>query len=224
MRIARLILPLAVGLAVAAPALAADDGPDIDKVNGSIHAEAGRSYGTLETVNGSIEIDARVHTGSAETVNGGIRIGDGAQVGELTTVNGGIHVGRDLRIDGDVTTVNGGIFVDRGGRIGGGVETVNGAIGLVGTDVARGIETVNGDVTVGAGSHVHGGIKVEKPQMQLISFHKRDPRIVIGPDSQVDGALVFERPVTLFVHDSAKIGSVTGATARRYSGATPPAK
>jgi hypothetical protein len=104
------------------------------------------------------------------------------------------------------------------------VETVNGAIGLVGTEVMRGIETVNGDITVGAGSHVHGRIHVEKLRKQLVSFRKRDPRIVIGPNAQVDGPLLFERPVTLFVHDSAKIGAVTGATARRYSGATPPEK
>ncbi|GAB1596638.1 hypothetical protein PAGU2638_23170 [Lysobacter sp. PAGU 2638] len=217
-----MILPLALGLALAANA-AAEDRTSIDKVNGSIHAEAGRAYGSLETVNGGIEIDANVQTGSAETVNGGIRVGDGAQVGELTTVNGGIHVGSRLRIAGDVTTVNGGIFVDTGSTISGGIETVNGAIGLVGTDLSRGIRTVNGDVTVGVGSHVHGGITVEKPHMQMISFHKRDPRIVIGPNAQVDGALVFERPVTLYVHDSAKIGPVTGATAIRFSGATPPA-
>lgn len=223
MRNAFLLLPLAIGLALSANA-AATDRLSIDKVNGAIHAEAGREYGSLETVNGGIEIDANTRTGTAETVNGGIRIGDGAQTGELTTVNGGIHAGQRLRVSGDVTTVNGGIFIDRGSAVTGGIETVNGAIGLVGTDVGRGIKTVNGDVTVGAGSHVHGGIHVEKQKMQLISIQHRDPRIVIGPNAQVDGALVFERPVVLYVHDSAKIGTVTGATVRRYSGATPPAQ
>ena len=43
------------------------------------------------------------------------------------------------------------------------VSTVNGAIGLVDTDLGGGIETVNGDITVGVGSHVKGGIQVEKP-------------------------------------------------------------
>jgi len=108
--------------------------------------------------------------------------------------------------------------------VAGAIETVNGAIGLVDTDVARGLETVSGDITVGVGSHVRGGIHVDKPQMQVLSFHKRDPRIVIGPDAQVDGALVFERPVQLFVHERAKIGTVTGATVRRFSGAVPPAQ
>lgn len=222
MRTALLILPLAVGLVLASPA-AADNRIDIDKVNGSIHVEAGKPYGNVETVNGSIRIDSQGTAGDVETVNGSIKVGDDVQAGELTTVNGSIHAGIGLRVAGDVTTVNGGIFVDRGGRLSGGVETVNGAIGLVGTEVLRGIETVNGDITVGTGSHVHGGIHVDKPSMNWISVKRRDPRVVIGPNARVDGALVFERPVTLYVHDSAKIGAVTGATARRYSGATPPA-
>lgn len=223
MRTALLILPLAAALALAAPATA-QDRTNVDKVNGSIHADAGRAWGSLETVNGGIHIASNARTGRAETVNGGIEVGDGAQVGGLETVNGGIRAGRDLRVDGNVSTVNGGIFIDRGGVVGGGLETVNGAIGLVATQVGRGIETVSGDVTVGAGSHVRGGLHVEKPGRSWSLVPRRDPRIVIGPNAQVDGPLVFERPVVLYVHDTAKIGRVTGATPKRFSGATPPAQ
>ena len=222
MRNALMLLPLALALA-ASPALA-QDRVSIDKVNGSIHAEAGRAYGNLETVNGSIRIDAGVRAGSAGTVNGSIRVEDDAQVDGLETVNGSIHAGQRVRVQGGIETVNGGVFVDRGGTVGGGIGTVNGAIGLVDADVGRGIETVSGDVTVGVGSHVRGGIRVEKPRgTQFLNLRKRDPRIVIGPNAQVDGPLVFERTVTLYVHDTAKIGTVTGATAQRFSTPTPPA-
>ena len=128
-----------------------------------------------------------------------------------------------MTIGDDVETVNGSIFIDRGGNVGGDIETVNGAIGLVDTDVAGGIATVNGDLTVGIGSHVRGGIHYEKPGTQLISFKRRDPRVVIGPDARVDGPLVFEHSVSLYVHETASIGPVTGATAVRYSGARAPA-
>ena len=37
-----------------------------------------------------------------------------------------------------------------------------------------------------------------------------------------DGALVFERDVVLYVHQTARIGSVRGATATPYSTPTPP--
>ena len=38
----------------------------------------------------------------------------------------------------------------------------------------------------------------------------------------VEGPLVFEREVKLYVHSSARIGHVTGATAVSYSGAQAP--
>ena len=103
-----------------------------------------------------------------------------------------------------------------------GIETVNGAIGLVDIDLAGGIETVNGDITIGAGSHVRGGITVEKANSSRwfpFSTKKRKPlRVVIAQDSRVDGPLHFEREVKLYVHSSAQIGPVTGATAVRYDG------
>jgi len=133
-------------------------------------------------------------------------------------------VGSRARIDGAIKTVNGGIFVDRGGQVQRGIETVNGAIGVVDTDLGGGIETVNGDITVGVGSHVMGGIRVEKPGKSWgVRLGKpKVPRVVIGPNAVVEGALVFEREVTLYVHQSARIGAVSGATAQRYNSASPP--
>jgi hypothetical protein len=68
---------------------------------------------------------------------------------------------------------------------------------------------------------VVGGIKVDKPSGW--SWGKqRPPRIVIGPDSEVGGELVFEREVELYVHSSAKTGAIRGAEAIRYDTPTPP--
>ena len=219
-RLAHSALLAALLLALSAPAFAHDqatDGHDIDKVNGSITAEASQTYGSLETVNGSIHIESGARVEDAETVNGSIKAADNIHADSLSTVNGSIRVGEQARIGGPIETVNGSVFVDRGGNIARNVETVNGAIGLVDTDLGGNIETVNGDITVGAGSHVKGGIKVEKPNSQWMSIGKRKPpRIIVGPNARIDGALVFEREVKLYVHRSAKIGPVTGATAIRY--------
>ena len=219
-RLVRTELLAALLVAVATPAFAHDpasEGQDIDKVNGSITAEASHTYGNLETVNGSINIESSARIEDAETVNGSIKAADNIHAGSLSTVNGSIRVGPQAQIGGTVETVNGSVFVDRGGNITRNVETVNGAIGLVDSDLGGNIETVNGDITVGAGSHVRGGIRVEKPNMQWISVGKRKPpRIIVGPNARVDGSLVFEREVKLYVHRSAKIGPVTGATAIRY--------
>ena len=197
---------------------------DIDKVNGSITAEAGQFYGDLSTVNGGIDLQRGAKVEDVETVNGGIEAGDEVVARSVSTVNGGIRFGQRAQVDGDVETVNGGIFFDRGSNVRRGVSTVNGGIGLVDTDLGGGIETVNGDITVGVGSHVKGGIRVEKPtgNWGLRMGKPKVPRIVIGPNAVVEGNLVFEREVTLHVHQSARIGNVSGATAQRYSTATPP--
>jgi len=84
--------------------------------------------------------------------------------------------------------------------------------------VAGDVVTYTGDVTVGIGSHVRGGLTVRKPKNNGginiigIRFKKDPPRIIIGPDARVDGALTFEHEVKLYVHRSARIGTVSGAT------------
>lgn len=211
-------LPLAIALSLllaTGTVAAAPDGADIDKVNGSITAESGQVYGDLDTVNGSIRLEDGAHVRDAETVNGGIKAGDDIEADDVGTVNGDIRIGERARIGGGLETVNGGIFVGRGGNVAKGIETVNGAIGIVATEVGGSIETVNGDITVGIDSHVRGGLKVHKQNSTWLPIrfgNNRKPRIVIGPNAVVEGDLVFEREVTLYVHASARIGNVTGAT------------
>lgn len=205
---------LLLALATCAPAALADD--DVSKVNGSIHTDAGASYRDLETVNGSIHLAAGVRARDVETVNGSINADDNVQAHGMQTVNGAIRGGRGLLLGGSIETVNGGIFIDHGSRIDGGVETVNGSVGLVGTEVAQDVETVNGNITIGIGSHVKGALKVKKPSFSLSLTPPRKPRIVIGPHAVVDGPLVFEREVALYVHGTARIGTVSGASVQRF--------
>ena len=210
-------------LAVSMPALAADD--DHSKVNGTIRIEAGEHTGDLDTVNGSIRLHDGARAEDAGTVNGSIKGGDDVHVDSLGTVNGSIRLGERAQVRDGVETVNGSIFLDTGSRVGGDVTTVNGAIGLVDTDLAGDIETVRGDITVGIGSHVKGGIHVDKPDNHgfNISLGKREPpRIVIGPNAVVEGPMVFEYPVRLYVHGTARVGKITGATAIAFSTPTPP--
>ena len=213
-----LTLVLATG-----PALARDD---VDKVNGSISVESGQTRGDLGTVNGSIRIGENAHAGAASTVNGSVQVGADGSARSLETVNGSIRAGQRARVEGDVETVNGSIFSDRDSRIGGNVANVNGALGLVRTEVAGNVETVNGDVTIGVGSHVRGHLRVAKPSANWmpIRMRQRAQRIVIGPGAVVDGELLFEREVQLYVHTTARTGKVTGATAIPYSTPTAPAR
>jgi hypothetical protein len=216
-------LALALGLALASSAAFAQMPEDIDKVNGSITVKSNQAYGDVSTVNGDIDLESSSKAEDAETVNGSITAEDNVSVRSMATVNGSIRIGTQAQVDDGIETVNGSIFVDRGGNIGDDVSTVNGAIGLVDTDLGGGIETVNGDITVGIGSHVRGGIHVEKPGSSWFQTGKRKPpRIVIGPNAVVEGPLIFEREVVLYVHTSAKVGRISGATAIPFSTDTAP--
>lgn len=216
------ILPLVVLIAFAGSA-AAERLTSIDKVNGSIRTEQGQAYDSLETVNGSITLAAQVQAESVETVNGSISLNEGARAESVETVNGSISFGASSQA-GSAETVNGSIRLDRGAAVQRDVETVNGAIRLEAATIGGDVETVNGDITLLDGSRIAGGITIEKPSTGWFNWggNTRLPKIVIGPNSEVVGALVFKREVELFVHESARIGRVEGAEAKRYSGSELP--
>jgi len=216
----RTLVTLATALSLVLAVGASARGIDVDKVNGSIHIENDQQAGDLSTVNGSIRVDTGGSATKLSTVNGGIELGDRVAVDSVETVNGGIELGQGARVARTVEAVNGHIALAQGAEIAGKASNVNGRITLDSAHVGGGIETVSGDIEVGANSRVEGGILVEKPHG--FSWGKnKNPRIVIGPHAVVDGTLDFRREVDLYVSDSAKVGTITGATANKFSGDHP---
>ncbi len=195
-------------------------GIDVDKVNGSIRIESGQQAGDLSTVNGSIHIAEGASATKVSTVNGGIDLGDRASVDSLGTVNGGIVLGAGAKVAKTIETVNGSVQLGKGADVSGHVSNVNGRYTLDAAHIGGGIETVSGDIEIGADSRVEGGIVVDKPHGWSWGTSKK-PRIVIGPRANVQGALEFRRDVDLFVSDSARIGTVSGATAQKFAGDHP---
>jgi DUF4097 and DUF4098 domain-containing protein YvlB len=195
-------------------------GIDVDKINGSIHIENGQQAGDLGTINGGIHIESGGSAEKVSTVNGGIDLGDNVTVHSVETVNGGIELGAGARVSGTVEAVNGGIHLGKGADISGHASNVNGGFTLDAAHIGGGIETVSGDISVGADSRIEGGILVDK-QHGWSMGKARTPRIVIGPHAVVTGTLEFRREVELLVSDSAKVGTITGATAKTFSGDRP---
>jgi DUF4097 and DUF4098 domain-containing protein YvlB len=225
MRTGRFVLAMSLALCLSCP-LALAKGQDISKVNGSISTESGQVYGDLDTVNGSIRIDDGVQADDVETVNGSITTSDNANLKSAETVNGSINLGENAQVQGNVGTVNGAISIGKRGIINENLSTVNGRILVLESQIKGDISTVSGDVTVGANSHVYGGILVEKPSGNWgWSWGKQTPpRIIIGPNARVDGELRFEREVELLIHSTAKTGKITGANAVLYTDKVPARK
>jgi DUF4097 and DUF4098 domain-containing protein YvlB len=205
-------------LALAAAAAGCDFGPA--GINGSVTVAPGEKTGDVSRVNGSLTIQDGATIEGAKTVNGSITLGKQVTAQEAVTVNGSISLAEGAKVSGDVTTVNGGLRLASGADVGGALTNVNGDIKLDGAHVAGGITTVNADIDVMGPSRVEGGISMKKSQG--ISLGDEMPRVVIGPGATVQGTMKFERPVKLYVSDSATIGAVEGATAEKFSGPTAP--
>lgn len=205
---------------------------DEDKVVGSVQVPAGQTVDRATTVNGSVQIGAHASVKHAETVNGHITLAQAATAGSVATVNGSARIGPGAHVLQGISLVNGRIDLDPGADVGGKVTNVNGSIQLSSAHVGGGIVTTNGNIEVGADSHVEGGILVNHQDSGWFSWlgfgssrgakSAGMPRIVIGPHAVVKGELRFLRDVTLYVSDTASIGTVEGATPVKFSGERPP--
>lgn len=197
-------------------------------VNGSVSVGSGATVnGEVKTVNGTIRVDANAIVQDVSTVNGAIRIGEGVQATSAKTVNGSLRIGDNSRISGPVAAVNGRIELGRMSHVDGNVGNVNGEIVLDAAVVESDIETVNGDVLLENGAVVNGDIHIEKPNFSWIPGKKnrRKPKIIIGADSRVNGQIVAEREIELYIHETAIVESVDGRVsmddAVRFSGNRP---
>jgi len=196
-------------------------------VNGSISVGADAVVtGNIKTVNGSIRVDEGATIEKASTVNGGVRIADKVKSESLATVNGTIKVGANASVDGEISAVNGRITIADGGSVADDVSNVNGQMEFEHAEIGGNVETVNGDIDLKNGSVIKGDLVVEENSGWGWGKSKsRKPRIVIGPGSKVEGKLVLEREVELYISDTAEVGGVEGKMsiddAVRFSGDRP---
>ncbi len=203
-----------------AVALAALAGCGLNSVNGSVSVPPNSKSGDVGTVNGSVTIGDGATVEGAMTVNGSVHVGAHAVAKSVKTVNGEISVADAAKVAEGVYTVNGGLKLANGADIGRDIGNVNGDIALTAAHVGGRIETVNGDIDVMGPSRVDGGIRVERGDGDHSG--KRPPHIVIGPGATVNGKLTFERPVKLYISETATVpGPIEGATAEKFSGDRP---
>lgn len=233
-----LIAAAAVALLLSAPAQGAsinksikidagDESAGATSVNGSITVGAEATVtGGIKTVNGKIRVDDGANIRKAATVNGSLQLGDKVRSRSLHTVNGSIRLGRDCEVDGDIEAVNGSIKTEQGSTVADDVENVNGDMEIQGSVLSGNLSTVNGDIEIMDGSVLKGDLVVKKPGgWGWNDSRKRKPRVIIGPGAIVEGEIVAEREIELYISESAEVGGVSGVMtlddAVRFSGNKP---
>ena len=189
-------------------------------INGNVIIEDSAiiEHGSIKTVNGTIKVGQWARVNDCATVNGSVVIANSARTGDIKSINGDIKIARQAKIEGNVKLVNGRVSVDRGAHVEGNIATINGHIELSGSIVNGSLSNYNGGISVLDGTRVDGGLKVHEKKN---GSRKKDPVIIVGRNSVVVGDLEFERPVKLYIHESAQVGSIIGAEAQRYSGDHP---
>jgi len=212
---------IAVTLAVTHPVAVADES-GISKVNSSIQVASGEHSGDVTTVNGSIHVGENAVVGNAKTVNGSVAMEVHSTAKDVGTVNGGIKLAEGVHVSGGVHTVNGALHVDNGAEVTGNLTTVNGGIGVAAAHIGGSVGTTAGGMDLGPNAQIDGDVNMSKDTSWWHFGFQKIPRVVIEPGTVVKGKLHFERPVTLYVSDRAKIGVVEGAKAEKFSGDHPP--
>ena len=218
---------LAVSVNKSIKIAAGEESDGASSVNGSISiGEDAVVTGNVKTVNGSIRVDAGATIEKASTVNGSVRLADNVKSETLSTVNGTVTLGSGTAVDGEVQTVNGRITLAQGASVLDDVTNVNGQIELMGAVVGGNIETVNGDIELYGDSVVKGNIVVNKQSgWGWGKSKKRKPRVVIGPGARVEGKIILEREVELYISETAEVSRVEGEMsmedAIRFSGERP---
>jgi DUF4097 and DUF4098 domain-containing protein YvlB len=228
-------MPLLAGTVVA-------PGTGKGTVNKSLEVEPGTAVKDVETVNGSIEIGDGGRADEVSTVNGGIRLGRDAAAQSIETVNGAIRAGDGLTVAEDIETVNGSIELGTGAVVGGSLGTVNGSIRASQGEVREDVETVNGKLLMSA-MRIGGDVELVNGRVELMdaSFVAGDvrvreakrsggwwgskpkpPVVIIGAGSEVRGRILIENPDTrLYIHETARVAAVEGATAQRFQAEAP---
>ena len=181
-------------------------------VNGSITVGSDATVtGGIKTVNGKIRVDDGADIRKAATVNGSLHLGDRVKSRSISTVNGSIRLGENCDVDGSVEAVNGSITAEKGSLVADDVENVNGDMDIQGSVVEGNLSTVNGDIEIVDGSVLKGDLIVEKPGgWGWNNSTKRKPRVVIGPGSRVEGKIIAEREIKLYISETAEVGGVEG--------------
>lgn len=182
-------------------------------VNGSVivddHADA--RAGNFHTVNGDIRIGSAARVAACTSVHGGIVVGERADTGPLESVNGDLSIAPGAHVHGGVSLVNGRVSIGARAEVAGSVATVNGEIAIAGALVQGDVVNYNGAITVTEGSRIMGDLIIR----DTVGINgRRVPSVVIGPHSVVGGRLVFERPVRLYVHETASVSLGGVAMAR----------
>jgi Putative adhesin len=143
----------------------------------------------------------------------------------------------------DIDTGSGSVTMENGARVIGGIDTGSGNVRAVGSDVSADIDTGSGNILL-ENSRVGGRAVTRSGRVELSGNTRingslevrsnecggwfsigcdKNPRttVVIGAGVEIRGPIIIRDNVILYVHSTARIGSVLGGSAIRFNAERP---
>lgn len=212
----------------------------IDTGSGDVFVETGAVTRNIDTGSGSVELAAGASSGRIDTGSGSVRLGADAQSGAIDTGSGSVQGADRVTIDGDVDTGSGSIELGAGSSVRGKIDSGSGSVDFNGVTVEGPIDTGSGDISLvdcqlrddlrttrgevklEGSTRVDGDLIIRKSKCWGICWGDDQPtRVIIGAGASVAGEIRSERETELWVHETARIGKVSGAEVKRFSGERP---
>ena len=141
--------------------------------------------------------------------------------GDIDTGSGSVELGAGSTVRGTIDTGSGSVELE-GVTLEGDLDTGSGDIALRDTQVRGDVVTNSGAVALAGNTRIAGDLVIRKSTCWGWCWSSDEPtRVVIGASASVDGEIRIEHATELWVHDNARIGRVSGAEVKRFSGERP---
>jgi hypothetical protein len=158
---------------------------------------------------------------NADTGSRSVRVPAGTAVGVIDTGSGSIELGAGSSVRGKIDSGSGSVDFN-GVTVEGPIDTGSGDISLVDCQLRDDLRTTRGEVKLEGSTRVDGDLIIRKSKCWGICWGDDQPtRVIIGAGASVAGEIRSERETELWVHETARIGKVSGAEVKRFSGERP---
>ncbi len=185
----------------------------IDVTSGDITLGPRAQSATIDSTSGNVHVmQSAIVNGAIDTTSGDVRLMAGARSNGIDTSSGNVELAANVSVNGTIDTSSG-YVVGTAAQIMGSIDTSSGDISLTASRVNGSVLTNSGRVHVVMRSVIGGNLKLRKNNCDWSWFSScktQETTVIIGANSAINGALIAERPVRLYVHPSARVGRIIG--------------
>lgn len=160
----------------------------------------------LRTVDGAIYVLDDMRVRDIRNINGVTVVESNGRARNLNAVNGNIRVRGESLVTGHIKNVSGDVMIDGNSNIKGTISTTSGDLTIANSMVNERVTTSHGNVSI-HNSRLNGDLMIRnRPNF----FSPQHPKVVIGPNSSIQGSIIAPIKTEILIHTSSSVGGIAG--------------